>query len=147
MQIPSIPYSISQVRMVKSIFSINPAFRPPLSGFPPLDQHFAIKHYGSVDPTGLNMSFRQNYKTTDNDDSLPFSFDIELEATIHLERIISDRDRDFFILNFLPQVIFPYTREYVADLTRRSGYPTLMLNENFVFSNPAPVSPKTSQFN
>lgn len=140
----NVHYSISSVRLVKSVFNLNPAFRP-LPG--PTQLRLDFKHSGIYDKTSTILALRQNFKTGNDPNLIPFFFEVELESTIHLGGVAVSQDRDLFIHKVMPPLVFPFTREYIAELTRRSGYSPLLISPAFNFDHPAPVPIDPGQYN
>ena len=61
-------------------------------------------------------------------DAKIFSMDISYAGLCVLDGII-DADQEERILNiFCPNLIFPFARRVVADLTRDAGYPPMLIN-------------------
>jgi preprotein translocase subunit SecB len=64
---------------------------------------------------------------------IPYYFEIESIGVFQFNDIPEEKLLKQFSIMNCPAIIFPYVRETVADLTRRSGFPPLHLNPiNFV---------------
>lgn len=65
--------------------------------------------------------------------NLPFYFSVTGRGTFSFSEELKAEDIDTFKNVNCPAIVFPYVREQVADLTRRSGFPPLHLPPvNFV---------------
>lgn len=63
----------------------------------------------------------------------PYNFLVRSVGRFHFDELPDSKSLENFALINCPAMIFPYLRETVADMTRRSGYPPLHLNPvNFV---------------
>ena len=142
---PIINYSLSQIMLIKSIFILNHSFRNQAPGVMAMQLKLAINHNGTVSIAGDMISFIQNFKTTEEADQMPFSFEVEFEAFFHLSSPLPPHEQEHLIQRVLPPVVFPFPREYLAELTRRSGYPPLILNPSFD-SNTDPDSTPVAPF-
>ncbi len=66
-------------------------------------------------------------------DQLPFSFNIESEGIFSFQEALEKKIIDKIGNINCPAIMFPYSRELIADLTRRAGFPPLHLQPvNFV---------------
>lgn len=64
---------------------------------------------------------------------MPFILDIEYQGLFRLNKSIAKKEIEPFAKINCPAILFPFLRECIADLTRRAGFPPLMLPAiNFV---------------
>jgi preprotein translocase subunit SecB len=65
--------------------------------------------------------------------NLPFHFSVTGRGIFSFSKELTEKEIDLFKNINCPAIVFPYIREQVADLTRRSGFPPLHLPPvNFV---------------
>jgi preprotein translocase subunit SecB len=126
---PVISYDLSQIRLTKSVFFPNPEYRPPVDG-QPVSLNLSLDHRGLFNPEGTMVEFVQSFQTTGGV-SLPFSLEVEFAAIFTLSLAVPPADQENLIQKLFPQVVFPFTREYIAETTRRGGFPPLILNPSF----------------
>lgn len=63
----------------------------------------------------------------------PFVFNVRLAGLFEFKRKIDDEDLNYIANVNCAAILYPFIRETVADLTRRSGFPALLLPPlNFV---------------
>ena len=124
-----INYELTQIRLTKTVFFPNPAYRPPAEG-QPVALSLSLENRGVFNSQGDRVEFVQSFKTTGGV-SLPFSLEVEFAAVFNLGLAVSPEDYDGLIQRLFPQGVFPFTREYVAETTRRAGFPPLVLNPSF----------------
>jgi preprotein translocase subunit SecB len=112
--------SFDEFRIVKISFSLNKKFKRKSKGVP-INPIIAVGHrYNKTKATiFLKVSLVEA--------NCPFSFDIEGEGKFTFSENINTKMADQFLKINCPAIIFPYIRETVADITRRSGYPPLHL--------------------
>jgi preprotein translocase subunit SecB len=72
-------------------------------------------------------NFIQSFKTQAGPES-PFSLEVEFAAVFALSTPVLPFEQNTLIHQVFSQLVFPHTREYVAETTRRGGYPPLILN-------------------
>lgn len=66
-------------------------------------------------------------------ENLPFYFSITGRGLFSFSKELTEKEFDLFKNINCPAIVFPYIREQVADLSRRSGFPPLHLPPvNFV---------------
>jgi preprotein translocase subunit SecB len=133
-----INYELSQIRLAKSVFFPNPEYRPPQTQAIPLNLRFDNR--GAFNDRCDVVDFVQGFQTTGGV-ALPFTLEVELVAVFNLSAPVPPSEHDRFIHRFLPQAVFPFTREYIADITRRGGFPPLILNPAFGGLEAGPSAP------
>lgn len=115
-----------QLKLIKSIFAVN-------VDFPSSEERVAIgvslKNSGEFLEDGLRANFLQRLKTGDPSQA-PFFLDVEFGAFFALSPAPLPLERPYYLQRVLPQIVFPYMREYVAETTRRGGFTPLVINQN-----------------
>jgi preprotein translocase subunit SecB len=124
-----ISYELSQIRLTKSVFFPNPGYSPPAPG-QPVALSLSLENQGTFNQDGTMVEFVQAFQTAGGVD-LPFSLEVEFLAVFTLSGAVPNEDRENLIQRLFPQVVFPFTREYIAEVTRRGGFPPLVLNPSF----------------
>jgi len=116
-----------QLKLIKSVFAVNVEF-------PATEERVAIgvslKNNGEFLEDGRKANFLQRLKTGDPK-LAPFFLDVEFGAFFSLNPAPLPLERLYYIQRVLPQVVFPYMREYVAETTRRGGFTPLIINQSF----------------
>jgi preprotein translocase subunit SecB len=115
-----------KLRLLKSIFFINPGFNEPPEG-KVTSLTLSIKNSGDFINDGKEARFIQNFQVQNNPNT-PFSMEVEFGAIFTLSTPVPLEERDYYVHVVFPQLIFPFLREYVAETTRRGGFPPLLLN-------------------
>lgn len=115
-----------QLKLVKCIFAVNAEHRQA-------DDRIAIgvslKNNGEFFENGRLAHFSQHFKTADPLGT-PFFLEVEFEARFFLDPAPLPLERPHCVRRIFPQIVFPYMREYVAEITRRGGFTPLLLNHN-----------------
>lgn len=115
-----------QLKLIRSVFAVN-------VDFPSSEDRVAIgvslKNNGEFLEDGQRANFLQRLKTGDPTEA-PFFLDVEFGAFLALSPAPLPLERPYYIQRILPQIIFPYMREYVAETTRRGGFTPLIINQN-----------------
>lgn len=75
----------------------------------------------------LCVGLRVDTPTLDQDNTAPFSFDVQATGFFSFEEKPSEEILKQFKEINCPAIMFPYIRETVADAVRRSGYPPFNL--------------------
>lgn len=119
-------YDLIKLRLQKSIFLHNPNYQQPARG-EVIALGLSLRNAADFSQNGSLANFIQSFKTQAGPD-VPFSLEVEFAAVFSLATPIPQAEQDTFIHKLFPQMVFPYTREYVAETTRRGGYPPLILN-------------------
>ena len=66
-------------------------------------------------------------------EKLPYNFSIKYGVKFQLSEGENETHMDRICTISIPGIVYPYLREFVADLTRRAGFPPLLLQPvNFV---------------
>ncbi|MDR2140464.1 MAG: protein-export chaperone SecB [Deltaproteobacteria bacterium] len=133
-----INFELNKLRLVKSLFTTNPGYNPPAPG-ELIAMGVMLRNKGEFSIDGGQAQFIQNFKTQAAYE-LPFSLEVEFEALFALSAPITETEREPFLVQVFPQVIFPFMREYVAETTRRAGFPPLLINQSFYPTSPGEES-------
>ncbi|MDR3135047.1 MAG: protein-export chaperone SecB [Deltaproteobacteria bacterium] len=121
-----INFDMVKLRLQKSIFLQNPNYKQPARG-EIIALGLSLRNAGDFSPTNPTANFIQSFKTQAGPE-VPFSLEVEFAAVFALSTQAPLADQDALVHSLFPQMVFPYTREYVAETTRRGGYPPLILN-------------------
>ena len=62
-----------------------------------------------------------------NDDQMPFFLEIEFEGLFILNKRTPKKEVESFGKINCPAILFPFSRECIADITRRAGFSPLLL--------------------
>ncbi|MDR2301815.1 MAG: protein-export chaperone SecB [Deltaproteobacteria bacterium] len=122
----AISFDMIKLRLQKSIFLHNPAYRQPARG-EVIALGLSLRNAADFINNGTVANFLQCFKTQTGPDA-PFSLEVEFAAVFALSGPINPADQDAYVHKLFAQMVFPYTREFVAETTRRGGYPPLILN-------------------
>ena len=96
----------------------------PFEISPEIKMHFEKK-------SDLDISV--DLKVILNNSNLPFKFDVCFQGIFKLNRNVTDAELERIALVNCSAALFPFVREAIADITRRSGLPPLLLpSVNFV---------------
>ena len=124
-------FKVIDIRLKKSFFSLNEEILTE-------DKEFTIKRELSV---GLSRNDEDKnlikviVQVKNEEKESPFNFDLVYEGFFKFdlkEEISDEKIEEVGIIN-CAAIIFPYLREHLADLTRRSGLPAFHLPPvNFV---------------
>ncbi|MDR1870478.1 MAG: protein-export chaperone SecB [Deltaproteobacteria bacterium] len=124
-----INFELNKLRLIKSVFTTNPGYHQPAPG-ELIAMGVTLRNGGEFSTDGGQAHFVQSFKTQAAYE-MPFSLEVEFEALFALSAPVAQPDREPFLLQIFPQVIFPFMREYVAETTRRAGFPPLLINQSF----------------
>jgi len=118
--------SINDIRLLKSDFEVNFEANEPFDGNIPIE----IKCRASFVEEKRSFRFVQNISCAKG--NYPFVFHIEYGAEFILSEVPSDNERNRLCKVNFPAIIFPFIREYIADITRRAGLKPLVIDpQNF----------------
>jgi hypothetical protein len=124
-----INFELNKLRLIKSLFTTNPGYHPPAPG-ELIAMGVSLSNGGEFSADGGQAHFLQSFKTQSNYE-MPFSLEVEFEALFALSSPVAKAEQEPYLVHFFPQVIFPFMREYVAETTRRAGFPPLLINQSF----------------
>jgi preprotein translocase subunit SecB len=125
-----ISYELNRLRLIKSVFFLNPSYRkqPPSK---PAGNPVSLDNRGDFDDSGLVVIFVQSFHTEPGEVRLPFSLDVEFEALFAFSAPPPPEERENLVQRMFSKIVFPFTREYVAEVTRRAGFPPMLLNADY----------------
>ena len=126
-----------QLKLIKSVFAVN-SDRQPTEGR--ISIGVSLKNNGEFIDGGRQAQFVQRFRTSDPE-TAPFFLDVEFWALFLLEPPPLPQERPHYVRQLLPQIVFPYLREYVAETTRRGGFTPLIINQN-IFGDEAYQNPE-----
>ncbi|MDR1310063.1 MAG: protein-export chaperone SecB [Deltaproteobacteria bacterium] len=121
-----INYNMVRIRLQKSIFTHNPDYQPPQDE-EVISLGLSLRNVGEFIQENNLANFLQCFKTQPGP-NVPFSLEVEFAAIFALSAPVPKENQEIFLKKLFPQMLFPNTREYVAETTRRGGYPPLLLN-------------------
>ncbi len=116
---------IYQLKLIKSVFSVN-VERQSTEGR--ISIGVSLKNNGEFMDDGRRAQFVQRFRTGDQE-TAPFFLDVEFWALFGLDPPPLPLERPHYVRQVLPQIVFPYLREYVAETTRRGGFTPLIINQ------------------
>ena len=123
---------VKDIRLQQIQFQINPDFQVDNK-----DQPIEIKHNLNIkkeirDKSVVVQVIIQT-PPVDQSGNYPFYFLLIVTGYFELKGEVEETELDQLIFINCPAIIFPYLRETLADLTRRSGFPPLHLQPvNFI---------------
>ena len=101
--------------------------------FNPEDEHIGIEYNifikNRFDDSKCVLTVELGVKTDPIDDSYqaPFAFDVTMHGDFLFKEVPDEKTlKQFGDIN-CPAIVFPYIREVIADITRRSGFSPLHL--------------------
>ncbi|MDR0621643.1 MAG: protein-export chaperone SecB [Deltaproteobacteria bacterium] len=121
-----INFDMIKLRLQKSMFLHNPQYKQPARG-EVIALGLSLRNAAEFSQNGALANFIQSFKTQAGPE-VPFSLEVEFAAVFALSAPVPQPEQDTLVHKHFPQMVFPYTREYVAETTRRGGYPPLILN-------------------
>ncbi|MDR1487922.1 MAG: protein-export chaperone SecB [Deltaproteobacteria bacterium] len=124
-----------QLKLQKSIFSLNHAFRQPPHG-ELIAVNLSLHNRGEFIEDCTKARFLQIFQIQPSQFT-PFFLEVEFAALFSLSFPVSPNEHDIYINHLFPQLIFPHTRDYVAEITKRGGFPPLQIDQG-VFQEKAP---------
>jgi preprotein translocase subunit SecB len=123
-----ISFEMIKLKLIRSVYLQNVDLPPPSPGGL-IAMGLSLKNGGEFIEDGMKANFLQSFKTHGGP-NMPFSLEADFAAVFSMSRPVTERERDHYLNRAFPQAIFPYTREYVAETTRRGGFPPLLINMN-----------------
>jgi preprotein translocase subunit SecB len=120
-------FKIAAVKQIESHFALNPDFKPGKNK--PIEINY-----------GVNISFKKKDKmisvivsVLSDNKSQPFTFNIATMGLFNFKKLPKKAELERVAHINCASIIFPYVREYIADLTRRAGIPPFHLDPvNFI---------------
>ncbi|MDR3154924.1 MAG: protein-export chaperone SecB [Deltaproteobacteria bacterium] len=129
----AVPFEMTSLQLLRSLFQRNRAWHEPPDGRISVAT-LTIRNTGDFSPEGGSARYVQGFRMEKAKD-MPFSLEVEYGAVFSMSRPIPAADRDYYIHLAFPRLVFPFMREYIAETTRRGGFPPLMINMSV---SPAP---------
>jgi preprotein translocase subunit SecB len=123
---PVINYEILNLRLQKSIFLPNHAYKKPENS-DRISLSISMRNEGEFFQNNTRVNFLQSFKTNAAPE-MPFSLEVEFAALFALTAPVPQAEHDSLIHLVFAHMVFPHTREYVAETTRRGGFPPLILD-------------------
>lgn len=118
---------LKDLRMLKTQFTMNLAYAG--KGGEELGTELSLEAF---DQNGSQEKVIM-MKIRSKGDNLPYEFEIVYGVKFEVTEEEMRNDIDRICTVNMPAIVFPYLREFIADLTRRSGHPPLLLQPiNFV---------------
>ena len=117
---------MAQLKLIKSVFAVNADYRSPEGR---ISIGVSLKNNGEFLDDGRRAHFIQHFKTG-TPETAPFFLDVEFGALFFLDPPPLPLEWPHYVRQVLPQLVFPYLREYVAEITRRGGFTPLIINHN-----------------
>ncbi|MDR2460855.1 MAG: protein-export chaperone SecB [Deltaproteobacteria bacterium] len=121
-----INFEMTKLKLLKSVFYQNTNFSEKPEGKQPA-LSLAIRNKGEFSSGDTIAHFVQYFRSQGSQE-MPFSLEVEFGAVFSMSSPVPQVEKNIFIQHIFPQLVFPYMREYVAEITRRGGYPPLLIN-------------------
>jgi preprotein translocase subunit SecB len=119
-------FEITKIKLLKCSFSHNPAFKSSGDNST-ISLGLNIRNEGEFKDDGLAARIVQTFRTYASYE-MPFSLELEFGAVFNMHQPVPPPERSTYLSQILPQTVFPFTREFIAEITRRAGYPPLLVN-------------------
>jgi preprotein translocase subunit SecB len=135
-------YAMTNIKLNKSFFSINPEFakdQPIVFQQKRTSMQVIIRNNVDFSTEGTLANFSQTLETR-SDTTAPFKLEVEFLAVFVLLRAPHPQIRNTIVQNMFAQAVFPFLREFAADITRRAGFPPLILNASTCLTGGAPLA-------
>jgi preprotein translocase subunit SecB len=131
-------FRIISIRQIEAHFDFNGQFQPEKS------KQIEIKNTIEVTPIVKGRMLHLRISVVSDGSDQPFRFSVVWEGVFEFEGNISGDDARRIADINCAAIVFPYVRESVADLTRRSGIPPFNLAPvNFVALHARRESPSS----
>lgn len=114
-------FQIKNIRLIEAHFSLTKDFQ-----WKPNEQ-IEIKHKVEVGYSSKETVLQVILSVDSMSENQPFRFSLSLEGSFIFEELPSKEDLDSVAHVNCAAMIFPFARESIADLTRRSGVPPFHL--------------------
>jgi preprotein translocase subunit SecB len=121
---------MTNIKLNKSFFSVNPDFakeQPLLYQKKRASIQVIISNNADFNEEGTMANFSQSLETR-SESPAPFRLEVEFLAAFVLLKSPHPQIRNTIVQNMFAQAVFPFLREFAADITRRAGFPPLILN-------------------
>ena len=117
---------MAQLKLIKSVFAVNVDHQSPN---PSVSIVVSLRNNGEFLDDGRRAHFIQRFKTGDPE-TAPFFLDVEFGALFFLDPPPLPLEWPHYVRQVMPQLVFPYLREYVAETTRRGGFTPLIISQS-----------------
>ncbi|MDR1313441.1 MAG: protein-export chaperone SecB [Deltaproteobacteria bacterium] len=121
-----VPFEMTKLQLAKSHFALNDNWEGPTEGRVAVAS-MTIMSNGAFSPDGETASYSMSFKT-DKVAFLPFTLEVEYGAQFKMSSPVPIGDWEYYVHRAFPLLVFPFMREYVAETTRRGGFPPLVIN-------------------
>ncbi|MDR1041935.1 MAG: protein-export chaperone SecB [Deltaproteobacteria bacterium] len=121
-----VSFEMTRLQLNRCHFARNGAWTGPPDGRIAVAT-LTIRNSGGFTERGDEASFVQAFGT-DKGGLMPFSLEVEYGAHFVMDRPVPPEGRAYYIHRAFPRLVFPFMREYVAETTRRGGFPPLVIN-------------------
>ncbi|MDR2350987.1 MAG: protein-export chaperone SecB [Deltaproteobacteria bacterium] len=122
-----ITFEMVKLKLLKSVFRQNPTFSEEREGGGAARLQLTLRNLGDFSKGDTVAHFVQCFKTKVTK-GIPFVLEADHGAIFAMSEPVPDGEKDHFLQTVFPRLIFPHTREYVAETTRRGGFPPLLIN-------------------
>jgi len=120
---------IENISTISVSFSLNENFKPTEK----VEFSFSVTVSSSDHEEKKIVDVIVSTPDEDSAGNVPFFFSVTGRGVFLLSESVTDEEGDRLANINCPAIIFPYVREQIADLTRRSGFPPLHLpSVNFI---------------
>ncbi|MBF0224668.1 MAG: protein-export chaperone SecB [Desulfobacterales bacterium] len=106
-------------------FEINSDFIKELNI--PINYDISINNNFNEDTKNLSLDLTIETPNKEKANNYPFFFKITLSGVFEFKESIEQKLFDSYIKINCPSIMFPYIRETLADIIRRSGFPPIHL--------------------
>ncbi|MDR1655964.1 MAG: protein-export chaperone SecB [Deltaproteobacteria bacterium] len=122
------PYILTGIRLLKVVFIINPDFDLEANSIPGQGISMSVKLINSLSfNSDRNLAHFVQSLSTHRVPTGPFTLEVEYEAIFALDSSTSLEQEDTLRMQFA-KMVFPYCSEFIAEITRRGGFPPMILN-------------------
>ncbi|HXX81012.1 MAG TPA: protein-export chaperone SecB [Thermodesulfovibrionales bacterium] len=117
----NLQFSIADIRLIDAHFTLKPNFNFSAGKPVSINSSFDIQSgiNGKIVNVVLNVS--------STDDNQPFTYRVSLLGRFQFKEIPTNKILDKIVHVNCAAILFPYMREFIADLTRRAGVPPFNL--------------------
>lgn len=118
--------SIREISLEKVTFQVNRDYRE--EGEPKaISYRIKVDSHINREKTVLSISLGVESPRREENPDCPFFFDLTMVGVFEFSETVTDELRKQYAAINGPAILFPYVRETLADITRRSGFPPLLL--------------------
>ncbi|MDR1080470.1 MAG: protein-export chaperone SecB [Deltaproteobacteria bacterium] len=121
-----VPFEMTRLQLVKSVFVRNASWHGPPDGRIAVAT-LTIRNSGGFTQKGDQAEYLMTFKTAE-EGLMPFALEVGYGAHFRMTAPVPAGDRPYYVHRAFPRMVFPFMREYVAETTRRGGFPPLVIN-------------------